>query len=408
MPSPSSENLCPPNDFASPPFKKFATIRVAAVFLIPKMRMIVRLFAIGLLAPALFAGASSAPAHQGVQGFSYRHDEIPAGPWSAHIVKIDRSRTNLELHTTLPPGRRFGLANISSQVKALGTANGHPLAAINGDYYEGHSSYKGDPQGLQIMRGELVSAPFDWTCFWIDPAGNPKMGKVDDDFRIRFADGSQFRFGLNEARANDDVVIYTPVVGPTTRAKGGLEIALEMSSPGPQLPFRAGERYFARIVEINERGNSKTASNRLIVSIGPKTLKTISTPEVGDRIRISTATSPSLKNVQTAIGGGPAILRDRKPAFPHQARVRHPRTVIAWNNQSYFMVEVDGRQRDLSVGMTFEELSNYLLKLGCTDAMSLDGGGSSTLWALGQVMNNPSEGAERGAANGLVVINTER
>jgi hypothetical protein len=372
------------------------------------MKMLGRLAAFGLFALPLLAGEPSAAARKGVQGFSYRHDEMAAGPWSAHVVKIERARTNLQLQTMLPPGRRFGLVNISAQVKALGTAHGQPLAAINGDYYEGHSRYKGDPQGLQIMRGELISAPFDWTCFWIDPAGQPNMGKVDARFGAILADGSQVAFGLNEARLDDDAVIYTPVVGPTTRTRGGMELALEMWSAGPQLPLRAGERYFARVVEINGNGNSNTATNRLILSIGPKLLKHITAPEVGDRIRILTATSPSLKNVQTAIGGGPAILRDRKPAFPHQARVRHPRSVVAWNNQFYFLVEVDGRQRDLSVGMTFEELSSYLLKLGCTDAMSLDGGGSSTLWALGQVMNNPSEGAERGAANGLVVINTER
>jgi hypothetical protein len=373
------------------------------------MKILGRLVALGLFCFGLLAGEPPAATHkigQAIQGFSYRHDEIPAGPCSAHIVKIDRLRKNLEFHTTLPPGRRFGLANISSQIKALGVANGHPLAAINGDYYEGHSQYKGDPQGLQIMRGELISAPFDWTCFWVDSSGNPNMGKVDDHFCVIFADGSKFAFGLNEAHEDDDVVIYTPAIGPTTRTRNGTDLVLEMWSAGPQLPFRASERYFARVVQIN-KPNSTTATNRLILSLGPKLLKKIPAPEVGDKIRISTATFPSLKNVQTAIGGGPAILHDKKPAFPHQARVRHPRSVVAWNDQFIFLVEVDGRQPSLSVGMTFEELSSYLLKLGCTDAMSLDGGGSSTLWVLGHVMNNPSEGGERGAANGLVVINTE-
>jgi hypothetical protein len=383
---------------------------VYSCFLNAEMRIIGRLIAYGLFASAALTAAARAGTspHRGTPGFSYRHDQIPAGPWSAHIVTIDRSNPNLELHTTLPPGPRFGLVNLSAQVKGLGVGNGHVLAAINGDYYEGHSPYRGDPQGLQIMRGELVSAPFDWTCFWIDSGGKPTMGKVDARFRVTMADGSLFPFGLNEARAKDAAVIYTSVVGPTTRTRGGIELILEPWRLGPQLPFRAGERYFARVVEINQNGNSTTATNRLVLSIGPNLLKEIAAPGVGDRIRISTATSPGLKNVQTAIGGGPAILHDRKPAFPHQAHVRHPRSVIGWNDKSIFLVEVDGRQRNLSVGMTFEELSAYLLKIGCTDAMCLDGGGSSTLWALGQVMNNPCEGAERGAANGLVVINTER
>jgi len=65
-------------------------------------------------------------------------------------------------------------------------------------------------------------------------------------------------------------------------------------------------------------------------------------------------------------------------------------------------VEVDGRQT-FSVGMTLNELATYLLKLGCTDAMNLDGGGSATLWYVGKVCNRPSDGRERPVANALVV-----
>ena len=69
-----------------------------------------------------------------------------------------------------------------------------------------------------------------------------------------------------------------------------------------------------------------------------------------------------------------------------------------------FLVEVDGRQASLSVGMTYSELAEYMLKLGCTEALNLDGGGSATMWVCGQVANSPSEGRERGMANALVVV----
>src|SRR5690349_5519087 len=100
-----------------------------------RMSMIGRLIAYGLFASAMLAPAAATSPRRTAPGFSYRHDQIPAGPWSAHIVTIDRSNPNLELHTTLPPGARFGLANLSAQVKGLGVSNGHVLAAINGDYY---------------------------------------------------------------------------------------------------------------------------------------------------------------------------------------------------------------------------------------------------------------------------------
>jgi exopolysaccharide biosynthesis protein len=77
---------------------------------------------------------------------------------------------------------------------------------------------------------------------------------------------------------------------------------------------------------------------------------------------------------------------------------------MGWSKDHYFLVEVDGRQSNISVGMTFPELADYLVKLGCEEAMNFDGGGSSTLWALGMVRNSPSEGDERPSANALVVI----
>src|SRR5437016_5825154 len=84
--------------------------------------------------------------------------------------------------------------------------------------------------------------------------------------------------------------------------------------------------------------------------------------------------------------------------------MRHPRTAIGWNTDSIFMVEVDGRQSHLSVGMTLPELATYKIKLGCANAMNLDGGGSATLWVCGNVMNSPSEGQERPGANALVLV----
>jgi exopolysaccharide biosynthesis protein len=84
---------------------------------------------------------------------------------------------------------------------------------------------------------------------------------------------------------------------------------------------------------------------------------------------------------------------------------RHPRTAMGWNEDYFYLVQVDGRQRDLSMGMTLAELSEFMLKqLRCTDALNLDGGGSSTFWADGSTRNNPCEGRERELANALLVV----
>ena len=69
---------------------------------------------------------------------------------------------------------------------------------------------------------------------------------------------------------------------------------------------------------------------------------------------------------------------------------------------------VDGRQPGLSMGMTYPELAELMLKFGCTEAVNIDGGGSSTFWLGGKTMNSPSDGRERSIANGLIVVQKKK
>lgn len=68
----------------------------------------------------------------------------------------------------------------------------------------------------------------------------------------------------------------------------------------------------------------------------------------------------------------------------------NPRTgvgIISPNH--YVFVVVDGRKEGYSKGMTLNEFSKVFEDLGCTDAYNLDGGGSSTMYFMGRVVNNP-------------------
>src|ERR1051325_5356072 len=168
-----------------------------------------------LLLVALAPGALAAPdEHRNGKAVSYLNEKVPDGPWSIHVIKIDRAtleRTNAEyeLETTLANGTISGMTTLSEQVKALPPELGRPIAAINGDFYHSDPKpYTGDPQGLQILRGELVSGPTDHACFWIDSAGKPRTATVQSLFRTTWPDGTTLPFGLNEERPGDGAVLY--------------------------------------------------------------------------------------------------------------------------------------------------------------------------------------------------------
>ncbi|MEJ7701355.1 MAG: phosphodiester glycosidase family protein [Pyrinomonadaceae bacterium] len=82
----------------------------------------------------------------------------------------------------------------------------------------------------------------------------------------------------------------------------------------------------------------------------------------------------------------------RKKPVKSFVETRHPRTAVAkLAGDKFLMVTVDGRQPGTSVGMSLQELAEMLLKFGAVDAMNLDGGGSTTMFVGGKVINQPSD-----------------
>ncbi|WP_123042470.1 phosphodiester glycosidase family protein [Cohnella candidum] len=83
----------------------------------------------------------------------------------------------------------------------------------------------------------------------------------------------------------------------------------------------------------------------------------------------------------------------------------NPRTgigMIAPNH--YVFIVVDGRSAGYSRGMTLAEFANLFKELGATEAYNLDGGGSSTMYFNGKVVNNPlGKGNERAVSDILYI-----
>ena len=113
----------------------------------------------------------------------------------------------------------------------------------------------------------------------------------------------------------------------------------------------------------------------------------------------------TLPNKIKSAGIGPVLITGGKQGEWGKGEPRHPRSAIGWNDAFFYLVVVDGRQAN-SVGMTFPELAALMAELGCTEALNLDGGGSSTMWVSGRIVNSPSGGAERALANALVLVRT--
>ena len=83
----------------------------------------------------------------------------------------------------------------------------------------------------------------------------------------------------------------------------------------------------------------------------------------------------------------------------------NPRTGVGIISANHFVfIVVDGRSKGYSKGMTLTEFGNVFAALGCTDAYNLDGGGSSTMYFMDRVVNNPlGKENERGVSDILYI-----
>lgn len=109
---------------------------------------------------------------------------------------------------------------------------------------------------------------------------------------------------------------------------------------------------------------------------------------------------------------GPALVRDGELLdFPEtyfistDKDIREPRTAIGWiDDLHYVFVVADGRRTGWSdKGMSLQELQQVMYDEGCLVAYNLDGGGSSTLYLNGEILNQPSGGSQRKVSDILLI-----
>ncbi|MCY7389764.1 MAG: phosphodiester glycosidase family protein, partial [Burkholderiales bacterium] len=95
-------------------------------------------------------------------------------------------------------------------------------------------------------------------------------------------------------------------------------------------------------------------------------------------------------DTEFAVSGNAMMLKDGKPTPPTVDLLRHPRSAVGLSAdaQTLFILAVDGRQEPHSRGVTLGELANMFIQFGASNAINLDGGGSTAL-----VIKDPGTGA---------------
>ncbi len=101
------------------------------------------------------------------------------------------------------------------------------------------------------------------------------------------------------------------------------------------------------------------------------------------------------KGAQNVLAFGPALVEDGKVSVTEneevgKAMASNPRTAIGIIDENHCVfVVADGRTSE-NEGLSLYELAEFMESLGVQTAYNLDGGGSSTMYFNGQIINQPT------------------
>lgn len=330
-------------------------------------------------------------------GVTYERIVRPEGPWVIDVIRIDRRSAPVDLVPTLSQGAIQGNAPMPDQLP-LATGRARPVAAVNGDFFVMSGTDTGTPLGLHMQRGELMHHGGGGPSFVMGAPGQVGIRAVGFAGSVVGADGSRCRIsGVNSAPEDGAVALFSDDYGPRSRPTEGVSVVLEPVAAAlrPGRPVRA-------CVAAVIHGPAPLDQGRFVLNGAGDGEVWLSRVQPGESLEIGLE-CPGLPEWATgAVGGGPLLVRHG--LIVGGDAVRHPRTAAGYNHREIILVTVDGRRAGWSVGMTLTELAHLMRELGCTDAMNLDGGGSTTMWVRGLVVNRPSDGRPRSVANGLAVV----
>lgn len=322
-----------------------------------------------------------------------------------HVVTTPKPGGLYSLKPVLSNGRITGTETVSSmQTRMSGNAT---VVGVNADLFNWQLGY---PSGIFMRDGVLHGRPTSArSSLGIGIDGLLRIARIG--FFGTWAIGEAKRQALdqlNRPLAKGEVGIFTSAWGERTPTASNAVDVVVSGVPAT----KANVDLTGQIASMNNGGGTRIPEDGIVVqALGPPGKKLRADALPGSPFVAKLILKPWWEQVRDAVGGGPAIVRGGKISLPTtedfssaQLLPRHPRTAVGQlRGGKIVLVAADGRQ-SFSAGVNLRDLAEELRRFGVVTGMAFDAGGSTTIAFNGDVLNSPSDGAERAVSDALMVL----
>lgn len=304
-------------------------------------------------------------------------------------------------------------STVSTAAKALEARGLRVIAGINGDYF-GMSN--GVPLGTVMTDGVLRVAAAENYAAGFRADGTAILGVPSLRVQAESETGSFAIASVNQVRYSyGGIFLYSSEFNArhsTGTNAAGYDVLCSVAdgrlSIGETLTLTVDEILPEAVDTTVPEGKYVLTSNLLS---SEETLAPLRALSVGDTLRVTvTAADEAWNDVDYMIGALYQLVENGEVCKDLEAGAA-PRTAIGQRaDGSIVLYTIDGRQKGYSIGATQTQVARRLVELGCVTALSLDGGGSTTMCVTlpeqtnAGVFNLPSEGSLRAVTNHIFLI----
>lgn len=306
-------------------------------------------------------------------------------PLYINCLIVDMNNESIQVTSVLSKEVIYGFEETSKMAE-----RNEAIAAVNGTFFDDYGHHIG---GMMIEEEWITLPDPNLPTVILTEDNQIKIDNMKVSAYLNHDNRKYLIDGLNRYAYREELLLFTPMHGSTTRI------------------YDEAVNYIIdedKIVDIIYSDEPVTIEEgyKVLVDIGGKKEIPLN---IGDGVRVTyeglddentaelfQASSYLVKNEQN-------VAKNFDPIIGLTTN-REPRTLLGvTENNKLVILVVDGRKPGVSVGLTGYEAAELMMEFGCTDAVLLDGGASSTMIIEGEIVNHLANDKERIVGHSIII-----